>query len=126
MSEVSSADASPNHDAQLAQEAISEGDEKTADVNVAADYEASKEFSVSSIDKTGEGEAAAAAATAHQRDMPAAESSQTVAQPTGKPEDYVGMAKEVGHAPAGKSEVSDDLVEHAIEMSQPAESPTEQ
>ncbi len=49
---------------QLAAENIASGVEKAPTVDIEGDYEASKQFSVSEIDRTGEGAAAAEAATA--------------------------------------------------------------
>lgn len=53
----------PTHDAQLAAENIESGEEKAPSVDMEADYKAAEEFSVSEIDRTGEGEKAAKKAT---------------------------------------------------------------
>lgn len=119
-------DASENFDAELAKEAIAQGEEKVADINVAADYEASKQFSVSEIDKTKEGAQAAEAATASDRKLPQPDESLTASNTQAKsdadPADYREMARDVSQGTTGASNVSDDLVEKALEMGQPSES----
>ncbi|ALF54610.1 hypothetical protein ACX27_20025 [Nostoc piscinale CENA21] len=108
------------HDAQLAAENMASGDEKLQKVDFDADYAAAQQFSVSEIDRTPEGEAAAQAATAPKLEVPEAEDRTTEAQPTGNPDDYLGLAKEVGRSDnEGVSNVSDDLVKQAIEKGQP-------
>jgi len=82
------------YDAQQLIEEIAEGEQKAPSVNVEADYEASKAYSVSEIDQTGEGAEAAKAATAPQYELSQPEETQTEAQPTGDPADYIEMAKE--------------------------------
>ena len=115
---ITNSDASENFDAELANTAIAEGEEKATEVNVEADYEASKAFSVSEIDRTEAGAQAAAAATASQRSVPQATETKTVAQSTSDPSDYKDMAAEVSSAPAGTTEVNDSLVEKAIQKGQ--------
>ncbi|MBU7584828.1 MAG: hypothetical protein KAF91_18275 [Nostoc sp. TH1S01] len=108
------------HDAKLAAENMASGEEKLQKVDFDADYAAAQEFSVSEIDRTPEGEAAAAAATAPKLEVPEAEDRTTEAQPTGNPDDYLELAKEVGRSDnEGVSNVSDDLVKQAIEKGQP-------
>ena len=122
MSEVASNLNTPqNHDAQLAADEIAEGKAKPQDVNVDADYEASKQFSVSEADKTGEGAQAAEKATAphfpvHEPEEPTHEVKQS-----GDPADFKAIAKEVSHAPEGAENVSDRLVEKAVEKGQAGE-----
>lgn len=87
-------------EAHLAAENMAEGTEKMATVDVDADYEASKELSVSDIDKTGEGSSAAKAATApqHELSQPQMVNSDEVAsgqKSDANPDDYREMAKEV-------------------------------
>lgn len=106
------------HDAQLAAENMVEGQEKVPAVDVSADYEASKAFSVSEIDRTEEGAQAAAKATAPKFEVPAGKETTFKAEPTGDPADYMDMAKEVSRTPAS-GEVSDELVQKALEMGQP-------
>lgn len=111
----------PTHDAQLAAEQIASGEEKTPKVDFEADYAAAQEFSVSEIDRTEEGAAAAAAATAPKYEITEPEETKTVAQPTGNPDDYVEMAKEVGGSrDEAVTSVSDDLVKQALKKGQAA------
>ncbi|AFY50160.1 hypothetical protein Nos7524_4401 [Nostoc sp. PCC 7524] len=110
---------SPTHDAQLAAERMASGEEKTPVVDYEADYAAAQEFSVSEIDRKEEGANAAEAATKSKYEIPEPEETKTEAQPTGNPDDYLELAKEVG---ASKDEavttVSDDLVQKALEKGQ--------
>ena len=53
----------PTQDAELAAEGMQSGNEKKQFVDVEADYEASKQYSVSEMDKSGKGEEAAKEAT---------------------------------------------------------------
>lgn len=109
----------PTHDAQLAAENIASGEEKAPKVDFEADYAAAQKLSVSEIDRTGEGAAAAEAATAPKQAVPKQVETKTEAQSTGKPEDYQEMAKEVGRSKDDAvTNVSDDLVEKAIEKGQ--------
>jgi hypothetical protein len=82
-------------EAQLAAENMAAGTEKMPEVDVDADYEASKEYSVSDVDKSGAGAAAAAAATAPQREIPEPTDMRDSPDTTGNPDDYREMAKEV-------------------------------
>ena len=108
-----------SHDAALAKEAIAEGEEKAQKVNVEADYEAAQQFSVSEVDRTGEGAAAAEVATAPKFKVSQPEETPIVAEPTSDPGDYMEMAREVSSAPSGAASVTDDLVEQALEMGKP-------
>ncbi|MBD2019790.1 hypothetical protein H6F43_06260 [Leptolyngbya sp. FACHB-36] len=122
MSEVASnLDGPQNQDAQLAADAIAAGQEKLPNVDVEADYEAAQQFSVSPIDRTGEGAQAAQEATAPQFEVSQPESTTTTAEPTGDPGDYLDMARQVSPAPTGASNVTDDLVNKAIEKGQPGQ-----
>ncbi|MCC5643528.1 hypothetical protein LC607_11340 [Nostoc sp. CHAB 5824] len=106
----------PTHDAQLAAESIASGEEKAPNVDFDADYAAAQEFSVSEVDRTGEGAAAAKAATAPKYQTSKPEETKTQAQSTGNPDDYIELAKEVGNSPTqGVTNVSDDLVQQALE-----------
>ncbi|MGI2902244.1 hypothetical protein [Tolypothrix sp. VBCCA 56010] len=110
----------PTQDAQLAAENIASGEEKAPTVDAEADYKAAQELSVSDVDRTGQGEAAAKAATAPELEVPKQEETKTQAQPTGNPDDYKNMAKDVGDSTTeGVTNVSDDLVEEALEKGQP-------
>lgn len=53
-------------DAELAAQNMAEGTEKTPEIDVDADYEASKEYSVSDIDKKQTGTGAAGANTSNE------------------------------------------------------------
>lgn len=88
-------DQSQSFDAQQLVEEIQEGEQKAPQVDVDADYEAAKSFSVSEIDATEEGAKAAEAATSSQFEVSEPQSTPTEAQPTGDPSDYLEMAKEV-------------------------------
>ncbi|MBW4572199.1 MAG: hypothetical protein KME31_30670 [Tolypothrix carrinoi HA7290-LM1] len=106
----------PTQDAQLAAENIASGEEKAPTVDAEADYKAAQELSVSDVDRTGQGEAAAKAATAPELEVPKQQETKTQAQPTGNPDEYMSMAKDVGDSGnEGVSNVSDDLVEEALE-----------
>lgn len=83
------------YDAQQIAEEISVGEVKAPKVDVAADYEASKEFSVSEIDRTEEGEKAAVAATAPKFQLSEPEETHSEVQPTSDPADFMDMAAEV-------------------------------
>jgi hypothetical protein len=74
------------YDSQQLAEDIAQGEEKSPQVNVEADYERSKQFDVAEIDRTGAGAKAAADAQTS--------TSETKAE-TGDPADYLQMAKEV-------------------------------
>ncbi|MEO8891496.1 MAG: hypothetical protein ABI417_08170 [Coleofasciculaceae cyanobacterium] len=83
------------HEAQLAAEQMASGEEKMQTVDVDADYEASKKFSVSDVDKSGAGAASAAAATAPEQKLPEATDMASTPNTTGNPADYIEMAKEI-------------------------------
>ncbi|MEG3850630.1 hypothetical protein QT971_12525 [Microcoleus sp. herbarium19] len=105
-------------DAQQITESVEAGEQKLPTVDVSADYEASKEFSVSDIDRTSAGAEAAAAATAPKFDIPAPKDIPMPADSSGNPADFRSMAQEI--TPAGTpGEVTDDLVQKAIELGTP-------
>lgn len=109
----------PTEDARLAAENIASGEEKAPSVDMEADYQAAEEFSVSDVDRAGEGAKAAEQATAPEYQMPEAQETKTKAQPTGNPEDYQEMAKDVGGSTdQGVTSVSDDLVQQALDKGQ--------
>ncbi|MBD2292276.1 hypothetical protein H6G06_01950 [Anabaena sphaerica FACHB-251] len=109
------------HDAKLAAEQIVNGEEKAPKVDFEADYAAAQQFSVSEIDRTDEGSAAAEAATAPKYDIPEPEETQTQAQSTGNPDDYVEMAKEIGASrDEAVTSISDDLVKKALKKGEAA------
>ena len=82
-------------EAQLAAENMVEGIEKKPEVDVDRDYEASKEYSVSDVDKTGAGAAAATAATAPEHELSEVKDREVISEPTADPDDYREMAQEV-------------------------------
>lgn len=82
-------------DAQLASDNMSSGKEKMPTVDMEADYEASKKMSVSDVDRTGAGAKEAEAATASDFEVPKQEGTKAKAEPTGNPDDYRDMAKDV-------------------------------
>ena len=83
-------------DAQLAADSIAKGEEKAPTVDMDADYENAKKLSVSDVDRTGAGAKAAEAATATKQEVSEQKETVTQAQPTGNPNDYLDMAKDVG------------------------------
>ncbi len=105
-------------DAQQITESAEAGEQKLPTVDVSADYEASKEFSVSDIDRTSAGAEAAAAATAPKFDIPAPTEIPMPADSSGNPDDFRSMAHDI--TPAGTpGEVTDDLIEKAIDLGTP-------
>ncbi|BAY26118.1 hypothetical protein NIES2100_59290 [Calothrix sp. NIES-2100] len=109
----------PTHDAQLAAENIAAGEEKAPTVDFEADYAAAQQFSVSEIDRTGEGAKAAEAATAPKQQVSQPQEVRTQAEATGNPDDYADMAKDVaGSRTEGATQVDDDLVQKALEKGQ--------
>lgn len=103
-------------DAQLAAENIASGEEKAPTVDFDNDYATAQQFSVSEVDRTGKGAAAAEAATAPNQKTSQPQETKTQAQSTGNPDDFLELAKEVGNSPTESvSNVSDDLVEQALE-----------
>ncbi|MBD2357856.1 hypothetical protein H6G41_25135 [Tolypothrix sp. FACHB-123] len=109
----------PTHDAQLAAENIAAGEEKAPTVDFEADYAAAQQFSVSDIDRTGEGAKAAEAATAPKFEIPKPEETRLETQATGNPDDYADMAKDVaGSRNEGVASIDDDLVQKALEKGQ--------
>lgn len=111
----------PTQDAQLAAESMAAGEEETQTVDFDADYEASKEFSVSEVDRTGAGAEEAEAATAPQFKVPEPEETKPQAEPTGNPDDYRDMANDASSKTEDVANVSDDLVEKALEKGQPGQ-----
>ena len=107
------------HEAQLAAEQMTSGKEEVPTVDLDADYEASKQFSVSDIDRTGAGAEAAEAATASKFEVPEPEETKVEAQPTSNPDDYRKMAHDIGSTTEGVANVSDDLIQKALEKGQP-------
>ncbi|BDI18159.1 hypothetical protein ANSO36C_39610 [Nostoc cf. commune SO-36] len=110
----------PTHDAQLAAESIASGEEKAPKVDFDADYATAQQFSVSDVDRTSEGAAAAEAATAPNYQASKPQETKIQAQSTGNPDDYLELAKEVGNSKTeGVGNVTDELVQQALEKGQP-------
>lgn len=107
-------------DAQQIAESVESGEKKLPKVNVEADYQASKEFSVSEIDRTSAGAKAAEAATAPKFSVPTPQTTELTVEPSSNPDDFRAMAQEI-HPDAGATGVvSDELVQKAIEKGTPA------
>ena len=116
MSDVTSnVDTSENYDAQQTVEEIAAGDRKTPDADVEADYEASKQFSVSAIDHTDEGAAAAEAVTSPKLAVPSADVPTSTPDTTGNPDDYKQMAADLSATQSATANVSDSMVKKALE-----------
>lgn len=113
----------PTQDAELAAENIASGEEKAPTVDVSDDYEASKQFSVSDVDRSGAGAAAAKEATGSQFQVSQPQETKTTTESTGNPDAYRDMAAEVGSDVGSTDEavtnVSDDLVDKALDMGKP-------
>ena len=119
---ASNSDLNPSqtYDAQQVLEEIAEGSLPAPKVDISADYEASKEFSVSEIDRTSEGAKAAQAASASAFEVHAPEMTHAKAEPTGNPSEFLNMAKSITHDQGAVGNVSDDLIHRAIEKGQPS------
>lgn len=104
-----------NFDAEVVKEAISEGDQPEPKADVSADYEAAKEMSGGIVD-----EETAEKMVKPQLEMPKPMETKSVSKSDSNPEDYTEMAKDVSPAPKGASNVTDDLVEKAIDKGQSA------
>ncbi|MDF5734241.1 MULTISPECIES: hypothetical protein [unclassified Nostoc] len=103
-------------DAQLAAESIASGEEKAPTVDFDKDYATAQQFSVSEVDRTSKGGAAAQAATAPKYQTSKPEETKTQTQSTGNPDDFLELAKEVGNSQTqGATNVTDDLVQQALE-----------
>ena len=110
---------SQNFDAKQLTEEIQAGEQKAPKVNVEADYEASKEYSVSDIDRSGEGAKAANEATAPEHKMPEAKTIETHAEPTGDPAEFKNMAREI--RPDSAAGDRDELIQKAFQKGQPGQ-----
>lgn len=98
------------HDAQLLAESIASGEAKSPKVDFDADYAAAQQMSAGvtlDTDNISEDEKSED------------EAPKVVAQPTGNPDDYLELAKEVGAKNEAVTTVTDDLVQQALEMGQP-------
>lgn len=106
-------------DAQLAAEDMATGKEPLQNVDLDKDYEASKQYSVSDVDRTGQGAAAAQAATQPEFKMSEPQGTSTAGATTGNPKDYMEMAKDVQPESEAATNVNDDLIKKALEKGQP-------
>ncbi len=88
-SSTSKGDYQPEDAQRQAEAATEDRNNVRVPVDVSADYEASKNYSVSEVDKSGGG---AEAAT---RNIPGAEKTKPEFESTGEPDDYRSMAKDV-------------------------------
>jgi hypothetical protein len=104
----------PTHDAQLAAENMATGTEQMPAVDTEADYEASKAFSTSKIDRTGEGSQAAAAATAPKFEVKEAQETSSKAESTSNPNDYLDMARDVNPGAKEAGNIDDEMVKKAL------------
>lgn len=111
----------PTQDAQLAAENMTSGQEPAQAIDLEGDYEASKQFSVSEVDRTGQGAQAAEAATAPEFEVTQPQETKTEAQPTGNPDDYREMAKDVSSTTEAAPKDSEDLVKKGLEKGQPGQ-----
>jgi len=106
-------------DAQQIAEDVAAGENKLPQVDVSADYEASKEFSVSEVDRTGAGVQAAATATAPKFDISAPKDTELKTQPSGNRDDFRSMAKEIKPEAGEIGAVSDELLQKALDKGTP-------
>lgn len=103
-----------NFDAEVVKEAISEGDQKAPEVDVASDYDAAKKMSTGIVDAE-----TAEELVKPQFEVSSPDSVVTGTESKGTSANYTEMAKEVSPTPGGASNVTDDLVEKAISKGKP-------
>lgn len=108
-----------NFDAQQIAEDVESGEKKIPQVDVSADYEASKEFSVSEVDRTGAGDRAAATATAPKFNIPAPKDTKLKTQSSGNRDEFISMAKEINPEPGEVGAISDELLQKALDKGTP-------
>jgi len=101
-------------DAQRQAEDIAAGEEPAPQVDVSSDYETSKEYSVSEVDKSGAGAEAAQAVSSPGLTMPETESAQLETEPTGDPNQYRRMAQEVT-GPTAQTASADKLMQKVMD-----------
>ncbi|MDF0556769.1 hypothetical protein [Kamptonema sp. UHCC 0994] len=106
-------------DAQQIAEDVASGEKKIPQVDVSADYEASKEFSVSEVDRTGAGTQAAATATAAKFDISAPKDTKLKTQSSGNQDEFISMVKEINPEPEEVGAVSDELLQKALDKGTP-------
>jgi hypothetical protein len=105
-----------NFDAELLKEAIAEGETKEIGANVSADYEAAQQMSQSAI-----GAEEAEALVAPQFEVAKPEEVVIPSTASSGSVDYADMAKNVNPAPVEAGNVTDSLVEKALEMGKPGQ-----
>jgi len=111
---VDETDTTQNLDAEMLKEAIAEGDTKGLSVDVGADYAAAQEMSTGTV---GVAEAEAIVAPDFEVSTPA-----EVAVPTMSASDqidYTDMAKDINPTGAGAGNVTDELMEKALNLGKP-------
>jgi hypothetical protein len=118
---IHSNEVAENQDAQLTAEGIETGVQDVADVNVGDDYAASKQYSENPHLGTKAGEQEIAAATAHQFEIPQPDETMHQVEPTGNPDDFREMAKEMSSTSSEGGNVTDDLLQKALEKGQPTQ-----
>jgi hypothetical protein len=99
------------HDAQLVAESIVNGEAKAPEVDFNADYAAAQQLSQGVKVETP---------TKPENKTSQPEATKIAAQPTGNPDDYLQLAKEIGASKnEGVTEITDDLLQQALEKGQP-------
>ncbi|WP_449417717.1 hypothetical protein [Phormidium nigroviride] len=110
---------SQSFDAQQIAEDVESGEKKVPQVDVSADYEASKEFSVSEVDRTGAGARAAETATSSKFNVSAPINSEVKTQGSGNRDEFLSMAKEMNPESGEAGVVSDELLQKALDKGTP-------
>lgn len=111
---VDETDTTQNMDAEMLKEAISEGDTKGLSVDVGADYAAAQEMSTGSVDAA---EAEAIVAPEFEVSTPAEVAVSTMS--ASDQIDYTDMAKDINPTGAGAGNVTDELMEKALNLGKP-------
>ena len=106
-------------DAQQIAEDVATGEKKLPEVDVSADYEASKEFSVSEVDRRGAGSRAAETATAPKFNVSAPINPEVKTQGSGNRDEFLSMAKEMNPEAGEVGAVSDELLQKALDKGTP-------
>lgn len=103
-----------NLDAEMLKESIADGDTKGLSVDVGADYAAAQEMSTGSVDAS---EAEAIVAPEFEVSTPAEVSVPTMS--ANDQIDYTDMAKDINPAGSGAGNVTDELMEKALNLGKP-------
>jgi len=114
-------DPAENYDAKQQVEAIATGEEKKQSVDVSADYEKSKEFSVSPVDQTDSDSQPFENRVFEELQQANSQPENRVAEPTGDPQEFMDIAKDVSPVKSAGENITDDLVQHALELGQPGQ-----